>query len=124
MKFTLYGILISIFCSCHFFGINNGIEFAIVNESDSPIKDIQFTTSENILIKEFDVIETNKSVSGFLSMKDNKVDGTYVLKFTRINEESDSIYYGYYTNGAALDSWVKFVVENDTITGKDSGRGY
>ena len=73
---------------------------------------------------EFDKIKPNQSVADFLSMKNNKHDGSYTLEFTRFNGIKESRGFGYYTNGGALDRWVEFEIQNDTITRKFSGTGY
>ena len=93
MNKLLIGILILTLNSCHLIGKGNGIELAIENKSD------------------------------FLTMKDNKSDGNYVLEFTR-NGKKEIQGYGYYTNGGALDKWVEFEIENDTITKRFSGIKY
>ncbi len=80
-------------------------------------------TSENLAELKFDIIKPNGNVSDFLTMKDNKSDGDYVLEFTR-NGKMETKGYGYYTNGGALDRWVKFEIDNDTITQKFSEMTY
>ena len=123
MKKMLIGILILTLNSCHLIGKGNGIVFTIENKSDFPIENIRFTTSENLAELKFDSIEPNGNVSDFLTMKDNKSDGSYVLEFTR-NGKKITQGYGYYTNGGALDKWVEFEIENDTVTRKFSGMKY
>jgi len=124
MKKILLGILILFLNSCHFIGKGNGINFTIENKSDFPIENVKFTTSEHLTVMEFDKIEQNKNISDFLSMKNNKSDGEYILEFTRMNGKKVSKGYGYYTNGGALDSSVKFEIKNDTITKKFSSIKY
>ena len=123
MNKILFGILILTLNSCHLIGKGNGIEFTIENKSDFPIENVRFTTSENLAELKFDKIEPNANVSDFLNMKDNKIDGSYVLEFTR-NGKKETQGYGYYTNGGALDKWVEFEIENDTVTRKFSGMKY
>lgn len=124
MKHIIFGILILTLNSCHVIEKGNRIKFTIENKSDFPIENIKFTTSENLAELNFDKIEPNENVSKFLTMKDNKSDGNYVLEFTRVNGEKESQGYGYYSNGAALDNWVKFEIKNDTITQIFSGMKY
>ena len=120
MKKLIAITLILTLNSCYLFK-EKGIEFTIENKSDSIIENVKFTTSENLTVMEFDKIEPNQSVEDFLSMKYNKSDGSYVLKFTRANGKMESQGYGYYTNGGALDRWVEFEIKNDTVTRKFSG---
>ena len=123
MNKILIGILILSLNSCHLIGKGNGIEFKIENKSDFPIENVRFTTSENLVEMKFDKIEPNGNVSDFLTMKDNKSDGSYVLKFIR-NGKKEIQGYGYYTNGGALDNWVEFEIQNDTVTREFSGMKY
>lgn len=124
MKRIVLGILILAFNSCHFIGKESGIKVTITNKSATLIENIRFTTSENLGELRFDKIEPHKSVSGFLSMKDTKSDGDYVLEFARMNSKKESKSYGYYTNGVALDSCVEFSIEKDTVIGEFSGMKY
>lgn len=123
MKKILIGILILTLNSCNLIGKGNGIELTIENKSDFPIENVRFTTSENLAELKFDKIEPNEIVSDFLTMKDNKSDGSYVLEFTR-NGKKVTQGYGYYTNGGALDKWVEFKIENDTVNQKFSRMKY
>ena len=92
----------------------NGIEIEIKNNSSQTITDVEFTTSERLEIIKIDRIEPNESVTEFLSMEQNKSDGFYWLSFTRPNGEKDISGGGYYTNGDALNKWVKFEIITDT----------
>ena len=102
----------------------NGIEMEIKNNSNQPITDVEFTTSERLEIIKIDRIEPNESVTEFLSMDQNKSDGFYWLSFTRPNGEKEISGGGYYTNGGSLDHWVDFIVENDTTIVKFDGPIY
>ena len=123
MKKLIAIILLLTFNSCYLLK-ENGIEFTIENKSDFPIESVKFSTSEKLAVIVFDRIEPNQSVADFLSMKNNKHDGSYTLEFTRSNGIKESRGFGYYTNGGALDRWVKFEIQNDTITRNFSGTGY
>ena len=123
MKKMIVGILILTLNSCNLIGKGNGIEFSIENKSDFPIENVRVTTSENLTELKFDKIKPNENLSDFLTMKDNKSDGSYVLVFTR-NGKKVTKGYGYYTNGGALDKWVEFEIENDTVNHKFSGMKY
>ncbi len=101
----------------------SGIEVTIENKSDFTIENLIFSTSENLAELKFDKIEPNENVSDFLTMKDNKIDGSYVLKFTQ-NGKKKTQHYGYYTNGGTLDKWVEFKIKNDTVIRKFSGTKY
>ena len=98
----------------------NGIELEIENNSDQAISDIKFTTSENLNSIDFETINPDVNVSDFLSMKNNKSDGSYILKFTRKNGKRETSGAGYYTNGGSLDSRIIFQIENDTVIAKTS----
>ena len=50
-------------------------------------------------------------------MQSNKSDGTYILEYTR-NGKKETKNYGHYTNGAAINQWVEFEIENDTVNQK------
>ena len=123
MKKLIAIILLLSLNSCYLLK-KNGIEFTIENKSDFPIESVKFSTSEKLAVIVFDRIEPNQSVAEFLTMKNNKHDGSYTLEFTRSNGIKESRGFGYYTNGGALDRWVEFEIQNDTITRKFSGTGY
>jgi antitoxin component YwqK of YwqJK toxin-antitoxin module len=113
MKKFLMSLIILTLVSCNY--LNQGVEVKIDNNSDETITDIVFTTSENLEIVEFESIDTNKSVKGFLSMKKNKVDGTYLIKFTRKNGKIESKEIGYYSNGIPLEEIIEIKITNDSI---------
>ena len=121
MKKLTIIILVLTLNSCSLFK-KNGIEFKIENKSDFTIENVKFSTSEKIEIIEFNKIEPSESVSGFLSMKNNKIDGNYTLEFTRANKIKESKAYGYYSNGSAHYDWVEFEIKNDTINQKFSSQ--
>ena len=102
------------FSSCFMFK-DDGIEVKIKNNTNEPITNVEFTTTEKIEIIKIDRIEPNKSATEFLSMKKNKTDGAYSLTFNRANGKKEISGGGYYTNGSSLDHWVNFEIENDTI---------
>ena len=110
-------ILLFIFTSCKS-NEEKGIMFRIQNESDTPISTIIFTTSEELNSAEFDVIEKTKSITGFLSIRDNKTDGNYVLQFTRADGKMTVQDYAYYSNGMPFDPWATFQIKNDTVVAK------
>ena len=109
--------------SCFMFR-ENGIKVEIENNSNEPISNVEFTTSENLEVIEIDKIEPHETVNEFLSMTKNKSDGSYWLSFTRANGKKEFSGGGYYTNGGSLDRWVEFNVETDTVLVKFSGTGY
>ena len=84
MKKLIAMILLLSLNSCYLIK-ENGIQFTIENKSDFLIENVKFSTSEKLTIMEFDKIEPNQSVADFLSMKNNKHDGSYTLEFTRSN---------------------------------------
>ena len=121
MKKLIAIVLTLTLSSCYLIGRGNGIDFEIKNNSDSPITNVKFYTTEKLKIAEFDRIEPNEKVSDFLTMKNNQSDGAYVLEFTRSNGKKENSGGGYYTNGGALDRWVEFSIESDTTLVKFSG---
>jgi hypothetical protein len=98
-KLTIFFLILA-FNSCYLFK-ENKIQFTIENKSDFIIKNVSFTTSEKLTVMKFKKIEPNESVDGFLSMKNNKTDGSYILEFTRSNGIKESRSFGYYSNGKA-----------------------
>ena len=109
--------------SCRFFGIGDGINFEIVNKSNYKMENVRFSTTENLNEKRYDKIQSGKSISNFLSMKENVNDGTFILEFT-INGIRKTKNYGYYTNGHALNKNIKYEIGNDTIIAKLNGTKY
>ena len=124
MKKIILGILILTLNSCHLIGKGNGIKFKIENNSELIITNVKFYTSEKLAIAEFDKIEPNENISDFLTMKNNKSDGEYILEFTRENGIKEKSNGGYYTNGGALDRWIEFDVKSDTTFVKLSRMKY
>lgn len=91
----------------------NGTDIIIVNNSGEIIKDISITTSEKIKTIYLDALESDKTYTTFLSMMENKTDGSYIIKY-KINNEFKEIKNGYYTNGSSLNNWIKFTIKKDT----------
>jgi len=120
----LYAIVIVLILSSCDSNKGKGIKFEIRNNSDRQITKVKFYTSEKLAIAEFDKIEPNESVSDFLTMKNNRSDGGYVLEFTRVNGKKEIKSCGYYTNGAPLNNMVKFEIKKDTTLSTFSGVGY
>lgn len=114
LKKLIVIIIFLSFNACFLFQ-ENGIDFEIKNNSNSEITDIKFYTTEKKELIEIEKIEANKKEHNFLSMKDNQVDGSYILEFTRSKGKKEKINEGYYTNGRALDQFVEFEINPDTI---------
>ncbi|QBO59174.1 hypothetical protein [Chryseobacterium salivictor] len=91
--------------------IENGIIVEIENNSKLSVIGVQFYTTEKLITLDFDKIKPEETMSGFLSMKNNKSDGGYVLDFIGANGEKEHTVVGYYTNGGSLDRKVKFTIE-------------
>lgn len=108
---TVVGLTLN---SCYLFR-ENGVEVEIENNSDQPISDVKFKTTENLNSVDFAKINPDENVSDFLKMSDNKSDGSYILEFTRENGKTEISGAGYYTNGGSLDSRIFFKVEKDTV---------
>lgn len=91
-----------------------GINFEIKNNSDLAIENVKFYTSEKLDILEFKKIKSNYIVKRFLSMANNKIDGSYILEYNRIGGQTKIYSRGYYTNGKPLDKLIQFEIKNDT----------
>lgn len=101
--------------SCFLFR-ENGIEVKILNNSDSSITEVEFTTSEFLNSVRFPAIKPDKKVSDYLSMINNKSDGAYILMFSRENSRRDTIGgQGYYTNGGSMDRRVTYNIHDDSV---------
>lgn len=114
VKKSVFSLWLIIVSSCNFYQ-EKGVELILVNNSDALINDVVISTSEKLAIVSFDKIKPNETKEGFLSMKNNKVDGAYTLSFVRkdgilINEQS-----GYYSNGSPLNHVIQFEIKNDTV---------
>ncbi|GAB1855380.1 hypothetical protein MHTCC0001_02140 [Flavobacteriaceae bacterium MHTCC 0001] len=121
-KIAVLFLLLSLH-SCFLFK-ENGINFQIKNSSNLSLKSIKFYTSEKLEIIEFDKIEPQGIVSGFLSMKNNKSDGCYIIEYIASDNSKKTVKSGYYTNGGALDRWVNYEIKTDTLLTKFSGTTY
>jgi len=106
-------LLILILNSCYAIS-ENGIKVAIKNNSNEPITNLEFTTTENLEVIRIDRVEPKELIKEFLSMEKNELDGAYTLTFTRANGDKQFISAGYYTNGGSLDRSVNYNVEADT----------
>lgn len=114
-KLLSFLIIIITLTSCNLL-VEKGIEFEIENNSDFPITDVKFTTTEKLNEIEFKNIENNTSVSGFLKMDKNRTDGSFLLEFNRYDGKQVFKEYGYYSNGAPDENKIIFMVENDSIS--------
>ncbi|TMM53726.1 hypothetical protein FEE95_17665 [Maribacter algarum] len=112
MNKAAFVLLLITICSCNFTK-EKGIAFKIKNSSDATITAVKISTSEDFESITFDSIQKNKSKEGFLSMKNNKMDGDYTLSYIRKNGSAAGISGGYYTNGRPLDSYIHFEITND-----------
>ena len=112
LPFLLILILI-LFNSCNLIQ-EKGIDFKIINNSDSQISNVKISTSENLDSITFEEIVPKDYREDFLSMKQNKVDGHYTLSYTRQDDTTVNENHGYYTNGGSLESWICFEIQNDT----------
>lgn len=117
MKKIALILIFSIITSCSKVN-DNGLNFNIKNTSDDAISNITISTSEFLEKKNFEVLEKDLNHSDFLSMKDNKFDGNYILTFTRANGENDSINFGYYSNGICLNKRIEIEIKIDTVLTK------
>jgi len=111
LPFLLILILI-LFNSCNLIQ-EKGIDFKIINNSDSQISNVKISASDLDSIT-FDSTAAKDYREDFLSMKQNKVDGHYTLSYTRQDDTTVNENHGYYTNGGSLESWIRFEIQNDT----------
>ncbi|MGV6831412.1 MAG: hypothetical protein ACWA5P_07620 [bacterium] len=123
-KLILLSVLSITLTSCLFIGKSDVIKCTIKNNSDGAIENVIISTSENLAQISFENIASNQSVTERLSMKGNKTDGSYTLAFTQSDGTKVSKKYGYYTNGIAVDDWVVFEIQKDTIIANFSGTDY
>jgi len=112
MKKILLIYLLFIVVSCNF--LKDGIEIEISNNSKVPLKNLKFSTSENKEVLTFKELKSGEKINEFLSMKDNKTDGSFSLEFTNQKGEIKKLTAGYYSNGKPLDNKIIFMIQNDT----------
>lgn len=110
-KILLASILITI-NSCYLF--KSGLNFEIYNNSNSKVENIKFYTSEKLNFTKIDKIESKNKIMNFLSMRNNKADGHYILEFNRKDGRKEKIQAGYYTNGSCLNNSITFEIQKDT----------
>lgn len=113
MKKTIFLFFLFIITSCNLFR-HKGIDFKIANNTFAPITEVKISTTENLDSTTFDNIGENKSREGFLSMKHNKIDGAYIIEYTREDGNKIESTVGYYTNGTPLNNWIRFEIKSDT----------
>ena len=107
-------LTLSIALNSCFFYKKDGVEIKIKNDSEESITNVEFTTTEKLKSVRIDEVQANSSVSEFLSMRNNKTDGAYLLTFTRADGTKEVKSEGYYTNGSSLNHWIDVIVKNDT----------
>ncbi|GMN09227.1 hypothetical protein MTsPCn9_03170 [Croceitalea sp. MTPC9] len=113
MKKLLLLCILLFLSSCFLFQ-EKGIDYKVINNSSYTITNVKISTSEHLDSVTYDSIAPNESREGFLSMKNNKSDGSYMLSYTKADGNIVAEEAGYYTNGSALDDWIRFEVTNDT----------
>lgn len=114
MKKVVPLLLLLSITSC-FYDFNNGIKVGVTNNSGETIRNIAFTTSEEVAGVAIDSILPNTTANTYLSMRKNKTDGAYMLHFTRNDKSKETVIAGYYSNGNALNYRVDYIVERDTV---------
>ncbi len=75
---------------------------------------LKIATSEDLDSIVFDKIASKDYREGFLSMKQNTSDGHYTLTYSRSDGKVVKENHGYYTNGGATESWIRFEITNDS----------
>ena len=114
MKKLSASFLLLSLISCSFSG--TGIKVEIINNSDERISDIEFTTSEHLEVVQLKAMSPKETVTEFLSMKKNEVDGNYILTFNRANGENEIMQAGYYSNGTPLNKKISYTIEKDSTS--------
>lgn len=114
MKKVFFLLILPLLFSCDLIK-ENGINYKIVNNSNSTINDIVISTSEKVDSSVIKSIAPNKSAKGFLIMKNAHTDGSYTLTFNHADGSKEYALGGYYTNGIALNSWIRFEIQTDTV---------
>ncbi len=93
----------------------DAIEIKIKNDSNEPIEQLEFTTTEEIEMIRIERMKPKEVVSEFLSMRKNQRDGAYLLSFIRANGQKEMIQGGYYSNGTPFYQEVHVIVKSDTV---------
>lgn len=124
MRIKFLIILFSLALNSCYLLKENGIDVKIKNNSDFAIENVKFYTSEKLDVLEFEKIESNYIAKRFLSMTNNKTDGSYILEYNRTGEQTTVYSRGYYTNGGSLDQSVQFEIKNDTTLVKFTANKY
>ncbi len=114
--FLILIMVLSISCSPieEYFGVYDRIEIAVENASDDIIENIVISTTGKCAEIKFESLEMGECDSASLSLKDNKNDGQYIIKFTRKGEESEEHELGYYSNGISLEKILTIKISNDS----------
>lgn len=105
-------ILFQLLISCNF--INNGVDFKVSNKSNDIISNIKLKTSEKLDSVLIEKLEKNKTENKFLSLKNNKYDGHYIIEFER-NNLKKNYSFGYYTNGSNIENAIIIEITKDSI---------
>ena len=103
-----------ILSSCNFFR-ETGVDFEIKNNTDTALNKVQLKTSAGSKTKIFDLVKPGKSVSGFLEMKEDQDDGSYILEFEREGEKVKEIINEYFSAGNAISHKLIFEIAADTV---------
>jgi hypothetical protein len=113
MKKLLFLTLTLTLSSCFQFQEKDTV-FKVENTSDTAVTNLTITTSENLDSITFKSIASNDYIEDFLSMKNNRLDGSYTLSYMREDGSLVNENYRYYTNGGSSEPWIRFEIRNDT----------
>ncbi len=113
-KYFFIVLMLVMISSCSF-NTKKGIKISIENKSNHNLENVSLSTTENVIELKLEKLNKGDVYSDFLSLKDNKVDGAYVIKFKRQNKEFEEHRFGYYTNGTALEDSMKIEILNNEI---------
>ncbi len=114
-RFVFPLCMVMLFTACRDLTKGKGIEVQVSNQSGSLVSEVSVSTSEKLDSLVFPAIKNSNERSGRLSMKDNRTDGSYVLRFKRSDGNYHTLSCGYFTNGAPMDLAVSYIIDNDTV---------
>jgi hypothetical protein len=88
-----------------------GVTIIVENVSEVEVREVRVSSSEELEEIVFEGIQSGQTAEAFLSMKENKMDGSFTIKAGDLMSAC-----GYYTNGSPLDDPIQFVIHPDSIT--------
>ncbi|RZK65386.1 MAG: hypothetical protein EOO85_28390 [Pedobacter sp.] len=93
---------------------DEGIKITVENNTSLPIHDLEIGTTEELDTIKILKLNPKEEIDSVLLMEENKLDGSYTIKFTRSDNQKEQIKRGYYTNGAPLEKSMLIDIQSDT----------